>query len=163
MSQDINVTVGEAQPINIVIQDYSAVNIVIDFAGARLIDELDDVDIVSPSDKDVIQYNAASGRWENGVPVLPIQTVSADTVLDDSYHTVLCDMTDDPLTISLPAASTVDGRIYNIKKIDATAHAVTVDPNSTETIDGSATEVINVQWDGIRIQSNGSNWYKLLV
>lgn len=62
-------------------------------------------------------------------------------------------------TITLPAAAIVgSGFIVGIGKEDATANAVTIDGNSTETIGGSQTYVLNIRYQGIEIESNGTNW-----
>jgi hypothetical protein len=59
----------------------------------------------------------------------------------------------------LPSASTVtSGYKYNIKNVSATA-SLTVDPNSTETIDGATTYTLNVQYQSLTIVSDGSNWH----
>ena len=64
-------------------------------------------------------------------------------------------------TISFAAASTLTGKIYHIKKIDAGAGLVTLDPNSTETIDGDLTPDITAQYESFMMVSDGSNWHVL--
>lgn len=91
---------------------------------------------------------------------LNIRTVTGTTTAAEDF-TILCDATSGAITINLPAASTVTGRIYNVKKIDNSINTVTVDPNSTETIDGASTNVIATQWTNIQFQSNGTNWFIL--
>lgn len=86
---------------------------------------------------------------------------SATLTLDASHWTVLCDCTSNAITITLPAAASHTGRIYNVKKIDSTANAVTVDGNGSETIDGATTQTISIQYNSIMIQSDGSNWHIL--
>jgi len=63
-----------------------------------------------------------------------------------------------PRTISLPAAATVRRIVYTIKKIDASANVVTIDPSGAETIDGVATQLLTTQWQALRIQSDGTGW-----
>jgi len=63
------------------------------------------------------------------------------------------------INVNLPSASTVtSGYKYNIKNVSATA-SLTVDPNSTETIDGATTYTLNVQYQSLTIVSDGSNWH----
>jgi hypothetical protein len=71
---------------------------------------------------------------------------------------VLGDATAGTVTYTLPAASGCQGRVYNIKKIDASANTVVIDGNASETIDGALTQTISTQWQCISIQSDGSNW-----
>ncbi len=63
-----------------------------------------------------------------------------------------------PVTVSLPPATGLNGFRFHIKKIDATANAVTVDADGSETIDGSFTAVISGQNDSIPVNGDGSNW-----
>ena len=49
------------------------------------------------------------------------------------------DTTAGAITVALPAAASSTGRVYVIRKINASANALTIDPNSGELIDGGAT------------------------
>lgn len=64
-----------------------------------------------------------------------------------------------PITLTLPQASLSSGFKYTIKKIDASANAVTLDPFSSETIDGSATYTLSSQYDSVTVVCNGTNWF----
>ena len=61
-------------------------------------------------------------------------------------------------TVTLPAAADHKGRRLTIKKVDASANAVTVDGNAAETIDGATTKALATQWATISIISDGANW-----
>lgn len=61
------------------------------------------------------------------------------------------------ITVNLPAAATATIPI-TIKKIDA-ANTLTLDPNGAETIDGSTTVAITVQYQSVTLVSDGTNWY----
>jgi len=61
-------------------------------------------------------------------------------------------------TINLPAVSGNSELFYHIKSIGA--GAVTVDGNSSETIDGQITQVLT-QWNNMYIITNGTTWYIL--
>jgi hypothetical protein len=76
-------------------------------------------------------------------------------------YTILCNASGGAFTITLPAAASHTGRIYYIKKIDSSANTVTVDGNSSETIDDGLTAVLTVQYESITIQSDGSEWWIL--
>jgi hypothetical protein len=78
-----------------------------------------------------------------------------------SDHTIICNATSGAFTITLPAAASHTGRIYHIKKIDSSGNAVTVDGNSSETIDDGTTAVLTVQYETISIQSDGAEWWIL--
>jgi hypothetical protein len=77
-------------------------------------------------------------------------------------HTILCSAASGAVTITLPAASGIAGRIYVIKKTNASSgvNSVTVDGNASETIDGSAS--INLACkSSVMLQCDGSNWHIL--
>lgn len=88
-----------------------------------------------------------------------IRTITASDSVVTTDDTILCDATLGNITVSLPAASTLNKRVFNIKKIDASVNTITIDANGAETIDGSLTQVISAQWTCITIHSNGSNWF----
>jgi hypothetical protein len=83
-----------------------------------------------------------------------------DTALLTDY-TIECNKAT-AMTINLPTAAsaydsdTGSGLVLNIKNINI--GAVTIDADSTETIDGSLTKVLSSQWDVTNIQSNGTSW-----
>lgn len=91
----------------------------------------------------------------------PIRTITTTDTAAATDYTILCDATGGAVTLSLPAASGVSGRIYNFKKIDATANACTIDPNGAETIDGAATLATTTQFTNTQFQSNGTAWFVL--
>lgn len=62
-------------------------------------------------------------------------------------------------TLSLPAAATYAGKIYNVISTSATAE-VTIDPNSSETICGQTTVRLEGS-ESASFQSNGTNWIGL--
>jgi hypothetical protein len=77
-------------------------------------------------------------------------------------HTILCSAASGGITITLPASSGIAGRIYVIKKTNASSgvNSVTVDGNGSETIDGSAS--INLACrSSVTLQCDGSNWHIL--
>ena len=104
-------------------------------------------------DHDETHHLVTAGKLEE------ITEVSANTTLDETYFTVLVNAVGGARTITLPAAASHTHRIYNIKKIDASGNAVTIDGAGAETIDGAATVVIAAQWDSYTIQSNGTGWF----
>jgi hypothetical protein len=85
-------------------------------------------------------------------------STSTDLTLDVTHHTIRVDASGANRTITLPTAASSTRRIYIIKKIDATANTVTIDGSGAETIDAATTKVINTQYSGYVIQSNGTSW-----
>lgn len=93
-------------------------------------------------------------------------TINLQTVTKTTDYTaasevvILCDATSGDLTITLPTAVGITGRVYYIKRIDGSANTVTVDGNGTETIDDDLTKTLN-QYDCMQIVSDGSEWWIL--
>ena len=88
------------------------------------------------------------------------KTTAYTVVLADFAKTILCDASGGAFTVTLPAAATAgDGYKVTVKKSDSSANAVTVDGNSSETIDGATTKALSSQYDAIVLACDGSNWH----
>ena len=83
---------------------------------------------------------------------------AATLTLDATHNTVLCDGTSNTVTITLPTASGISGKIYNIKAINID-NAVTVDQTGAETIDDSTDAITLDLMEVITVQSDGTNWW----
>lgn len=90
---------------------------------------------------------------------IPISTKTAAYTITSADHTILCNATTAAFTVNLPAAASNSGRIFVIKKIDASPNAITIDGNAAETIDGATTQTLSTQWATLTIQSNGTSWF----
>jgi len=77
---------------------------------------------------------------------------TADTV-------ILADAVGAPFAITLPLASSASGYRFFVKKIDSTTNAVTLTRSGSDTIDGSTTAAISVQYTSLSVLSNGTNWF----
>lgn len=101
----------------------------------------------------------------NGSVAFPyLETSTNGLTLDATHYTIGVNgkTASTNLTIHLPTATGCKGRIYNIKKIDNNGSIlVIVDPNGSQTIDGSTTKSTNTQWTNFMIQSTGANWILL--
>jgi len=94
----------------------------------------------------------------NGTELFKVVYVSTSVTAGQSA-TYLCDATAGNITITLPTATpAISGRLYNIKKVDASANTVIIAP-TTSTIDGLASKTITVQWNNICVVTDGNQWY----
>ena len=89
-----------------------------------------------------------------------IISVSSTYTATDLDFTILADASSGALTVTLPDAAVVEGKILAVKKTDSSGAAVTVDGNGSQTIDGG-TQGLASQYDSLLIQSDGSNWHVL--
>lgn len=73
----------------------------------------------------------------------------------------LLDGTSANLVVGIPAAASIANRGWYFKRVDASAHSVTLDPNGSETIDGQTTWSLPSQYDCVLLWSDGSSLFIL--
>lgn len=88
-----------------------------------------------------------------------VQSITAAADVDPRAALVLVDATAAAVTVTLPIAAKSTHREIMVKKIDASANAVTIDGNGSETIDGAANTALATQWKAKRLYCNGSAWF----
>ncbi len=84
-------------------------------------------------------------------------TATGNVVSGD--YLIIADATGGAITMALPPAALVPGRIYAFKRVNSGANAVVIDPSGAETIDGAATYTLSAQWNSVTIMSNGTAWF----
>ena len=84
-------------------------------------------------------------------------SITGTTTLTGTSDYVICDATTAAFTLTLPT-SPATGTNYTIKKIDSTAHAVTISGGSTN-IDSATTFLLPAQWNSITVVYNGTQWF----
>lgn len=99
-------------------------------------------------------WGTTNGTFTTGTQTSNYTITNTDTV-------VFADATSANVTITLPAASGVAGYRFYIKRVDGSAHTVTVARSGSDTIDGAASFTLDLQYTAIAVISNGSNWYIL--
>lgn len=87
-----------------------------------------------------------------------INTVTVNTTLNNTHHTVLVDAAGGNRVITLPSASTSNHRVFMVLKIDAGVNTVTVDGDGLDTINGGANQILSSQYDKVGVQCNGTEW-----
>lgn len=115
------------------------------------VDENGNVGIETTSPNSKLEVNGSVSK------AIVSKTSAYTASIDD--HTILCDSSGGVFTITLPATSGIEGRVYVIKKTDSSANAVTIDGNAAEAIDGDATFDLEYEDEVVRIQTDGSNWF----
>ena len=89
---------------------------------------------------------------------LIISTTSAHNCTQ-SDHYVLADATKAAFTVTLPNASLCPGKAYTVKKIDSSAHAVTIASANGQTIDGATTYSLRSHYNAVDLVSSGGRWF----
>lgn len=88
-----------------------------------------------------------------------ITTVTGSTTLDATHHTVLVNNSG-AVTITLPAASTANERIYWVKKVSNNGSVVSIQAAGAELIDGTNTaQTLSAFNNSYTIQCNGTSWF----
>lgn len=85
-----------------------------------------------------------------------LSTKTAAYTLSSTDSTILVNSTS-ALTVTLPTAVGIAGRIYTIKNIST--GVVTVATTSSQTIDGATTYSLGTQYEKITVQSDNANWW----
>jgi len=82
----------------------------------------------------------------------------AYTIDAASDDVILANAAGGAFTLTLPAISGIAGRVIIVKKTDSSANAVTIDGNSTETIDGAADFQLYNQYESVRLIATSTEW-----
>ena len=101
-------------------------------------------------------FGTTAGTVLEGDTVLggSLRNVSATTTFATANETVNC--TANTFTVNLPTAVGIQGTEYTL--INSGTGVITLDPNGTETINGSLTIDIKRQYTSRTVQSDNANW-----
>lgn len=88
------------------------------------------------------------------------ETKTADFTASADVDSYLVDTTTGDVTVTMPAAADMTYPITIAKKT-GDAYTVTIDPYSTETIDGESSHELTVQTESVSVASDGANLYAL--
>jgi hypothetical protein len=96
---------------------------------------------------------ATTGR----VMALTSKTAAYNVTATDEV--IIADATSSAFNVTLPTAVGVTGQTYTIKRINSGANIVTIATTSSQTIDGSTTAPIKLQYQSLTVVSDGANWH----
>ena len=125
------------------------------FQGATVINHNDTNNIQGGNPTNGEYYHLTANQFNSLRSIVTKTTTYLATTAD---RTILCDATTGAFTINLMPAANFIGYPINVKKIDSSQNAITVDANSTELIDGFQVKIISGQYDSMTIISNGTFW-----
>lgn len=94
-----------------------------------------------------------------GALTLKARAITATGAVAVDDYMILADATSAAITVNLPAVAASAGRVLVVKKTDASANAVTLDGNASETIDGATTKALAAQYDVVTVVCDGSAWW----
>jgi hypothetical protein len=91
-----------------------------------------------------------------------VRSVTTTYSMLDTDHNLLADSSGGAFTITLPAASAAEPRIFRIKRINIGGGNVTIAAAGADTIDGGASVLLTAQWHLVELVSDRvSSWYLL--
>lgn len=113
----------------------------------------------APAVTDVIAYaDLSAGVTKKTTFATPTAAKTATFTATSAEYILLCNAENVSLVINLPTAVAIKGKIFIIKKVDASNNSVTIDGNEAETIDGGLTAIITTQFESLTIVSDNANW-----
>ncbi len=115
--------------------------------------------LVFPSAFETINQHA--GAYADKIAAGDVPAAKTATAIEAAGDGVVrCDATTGAIVYTLLTAAGRPGAKLYVKKIDASANTVTIDPAGAETIDGAATLVLSARWDAVLLVSDGVNWLR---
>jgi hypothetical protein len=88
------------------------------------------------------------------------RVVTGATVVQLTDEVIIANAVSASMSIVLPELEKARGRWLYVKKVDATANAVTIDGAGTETIDGAATRTATTQYDSFVLFAGDTEWHR---
>jgi len=148
--QDGNKAVAHANPI---ILDSIGTSVVYADGNYKLQIHDSDDNLVETIDNAF--YVVASIAVQTQVTLTP-----SSQAVSTSANTYYCNATAGAVTTDFSGVSAVGntGQRFTFKKTDSSANTCTIDPLSSQTIDGVTTVILSAQYDDATIESDGSNW-----
>lgn len=86
------------------------------------------------------------------------RTITASDTATQADGLILADCSAGNITLSLPDAATMPGKLLTVKKADVTAYTVTVDANGGDEIDGLGGVTLERQYTRFGLMSTGAGW-----
>ena len=91
--------------------------------------------------------------------ITSVPITSNVTLPGDNNTVITVDATSGVITVNLPLAASVTGRVFYIKKIDASGNNVIIAGSGSETIDDQTTAIISTRYTTLVIISDGTEWW----
>jgi len=88
-----------------------------------------------------------------------VRAITASDAFGPNDYLILADCAAGAVTIGLPAVAQNLGRYVVAKKTDASANAMTLDGDGSETIDGAATKATTTQYVAFTLFCDGAGWW----
>lgn len=111
---------------------------------------------VPPQEYDKGWFDVELQNLQRAIPPVVIRTITANAAQQIDDTLVLVDCAGGAITFTLLSPTLATGNALTVKKIDATANAVTL----AGTVDGVAGRTLPAQYNSLTMVSNGTSWYR---
>jgi len=91
--------------------------------------------------------------------IISVTSITADYTVLDTDAIILANATAGQITVTLPTAVGIEGRVYMIKKTDTSSYKVIIEGNGTETINDEYNQELLFEGDAPQLFSDGANWH----
>lgn len=115
--------------------------------------------VTAPLTTDTIAAEYNTQATATGNTPDPIVTKTSNYTIATTDKIILVDASAGTVTISLPAAASVKGYKFYVKKIENSVNSVIIDPNGAELIEGMSTNSISTLNTTRCFVSDGIAWY----
>jgi len=99
-------------------------------------------------------------NWQIQEHNAPITYTAGTHTITNGYELIIGNTTDGNVIVNLPNATQSKGKKYYFKKI-ANPHTLTISGNGYN-IDGSATKVLNTNYETCTVISDGTQWWLIV-
>jgi len=91
--------------------------------------------------------------------IVSVTSITADYTVLATDAIILADATAGQITVTLPTAVGIEGRVYMIKKTDSSSYKVIIEGNGTETINNELSQELLFEGDAPQMASDNANWH----
>ena len=128
--------------------------------GDSVIDTVFNQDTVKSREIDSFDVKYIYAKHLHGGSVhWKFKAVSSSITIDDSTTVYICDASGGALTLTLTEPSENSNRLLIVKKKDDSSNKVTIDAGAGNTIDGSQTYDLTLQYQSVILICDGSQWW----
>lgn len=134
--------------------------------GNTIYPSLQNITLINSSDITVTESNVLYINNQKYSTVLmgdstSITNSASPYTLTNATKTLFCDATEGNITVNLPTAADINGKLFEVIKSDSSINTITINANGSETINGLSSAALSAQYDILKIVSNGTEWFKL--
>jgi len=101
-------------------------------------------------------FGGGAGSLATGTPSTVVSNyIAVTSAYSVTYQDFMVECTSGTFAVTLLSAAGITGQEFEVK--NSGTGTITVTPDGSETIDGATTKLL-VQYDAMKIMSNGTNW-----